>query len=140
MKISAVVNEICYIGDENLFFITSLRYLLLLLNKTTCRIIYCMFKHLTHSLELTSDSFTTFTAAERQLNRHLKLCTSGKYKYYCKHQNEISTNGHVAKKGREQNLSLYEQKNLKKKRQDNVSNQVAKCQALKKVRVNNNAN
>ena len=129
MKISAVINEICYIGDENVFSIRSLRYLLLLLNKTTFRIISCMFidKHLTHSLELTSDSFTTFTAAERQLNRHLKLCTSGKYKYYCKHQNEISANGHVAKKGREQNLSLYEQNNLKKKRQDNVSNRVAKC-------------
>ena len=60
-----IINAICYIGDEKVFSIRSLRYLLLLLNKTTFIIIYCMFidKHLTHSLELTSDSFTTFTAA-----------------------------------------------------------------------------
>ena len=51
------------------FFIRNLRYILLLLNKTTLIIILGMFvhKHLTCSLELSSDSFTTFTAAERQL-------------------------------------------------------------------------
>ena len=51
-----------------MFFVRSLRYLLLLLNKTTFRIMSCMFsyKHLTYSLELTSDTFTTFTVVERQ--------------------------------------------------------------------------
>ena len=44
-------------------------YLLLLLNETTFITILGMFihKHLTYSLELSLDSFTTFTATERQL-------------------------------------------------------------------------
>ena len=96
-------------------------------------------KHLTYSLEPSSGSFSTFTAAERQWKRHLKLCTQGKYKNYCKHQNEMSTKSHDAKKAMEHNLLLSEQKNLKKNRQENVSNRIAKCRALKKARVNNNA-
>ena len=45
-----------------MFFVRSLRYVLLL-NKTTFRILSCMFihKHLTYSLEQTLDSFTTFS-------------------------------------------------------------------------------
>ena len=78
-------------------------------------------KHLTYSLEPSSGSFLTFTAAERQWKRHLKLCTQGKYKDYCKHQNEMSTKSHDAKKAMEHNLLLSEQKNLKKNRQENVS-------------------
>ena len=88
-------------------------------------------KHLTYSLEPSSGSFSTFTAAERQ-----KLCTQCKYKDYCKHQNEMSTKSHDAKKAREHNLLLSEQKS---RRQENVSNRIAKCRARKKARVNNNA-
>ena len=51
----------------------------------------------------------------------------------------ISHQIHDAKKAREQNLSLSKQKNMKKKRQESVRNWVAKCRALKKARVNNNA-
>jgi hypothetical protein len=51
----------------------------------------------------------------------------------------MSTKSHDAKKAREHNLLLSEQKNLKKNRQENVSNRIAKCRALKKARVNNNA-
>ena len=93
-------------------------------------------KHLTYSLEPSSGPFSTFTAAERQWKRLLKLCTQGKYKDYCKHQNEMSTKSHDAKKAREHNLLLSEQKS---QRQENVSNRIAKCRARKKARVNNNA-
>ena len=96
-------------------------------------------KHLTYSLEPSSGSFSTFTAAERQWKRLLKLFPCSKYKDYCKHQNEMSTTSHDSKKAREQNLSLSKQKNMKKKRQENVRNWVAKCRALKKARVSNNA-
>ena len=51
----------------------------------------------------------------------------------------MSTKSHDAKKAMEHNLLLSEQKNLKKNRQENVSNRIAKCRALKKARVNNNA-
>ena len=124
-----------------MFFVRSWRYLLLLLNKITFRIMSCMFihKHLTYSLERTLDSFTTFKVAERLWKRHLKLCTQSKYKDYCQQQNEMSTKIHDAKKAREQNLSLSKQKNMKKKRQESVRNWVAKCRALKKGRVNNKA-
>ena len=113
----------------------------MLLNKTTFIIISFMFidQHLTYSLEPSSGSFSTFTAAERQWKRLLKLCTQCKYKDYCKHQNEMSTKSHDAKKAREHNLLLSEQKSLKKKRKENVRNWIAKCRALKKARVNNNA-
>ena len=71
----------------------------------------CMFihKHLTYSLELTLEFFTTFTFAERQWKRHLKLCNQGKYKDYCQQQNEMNTKIHDAKKAREQNLFLSKQ-------------------------------
>ena len=64
-------------------------------------------KHLTYSLELTLDSFTTFTVAERQWKRHLKLCTQGKYKDYCQQQNEMSTKNHDAMKAGEQKLPVF---------------------------------
>ena len=88
----------------------------MLLNKTTFRIISCMFidKHLTYLLKPSSGSFSTFTAAERHWKRLLKLCTQGKYKDYCKHQNEISTKIHDAKKAREYNLLLSEQESEEK--------------------------
>ena len=50
----------------------------------------------------------------------------------------MSTKSHDAKKARDHNLLLSEQKSLKKKRQENVSNRIAKCRALKKARLNNN--
>ena len=59
-------------------------------------------KHLTHSLELSSGSFSTFTAAERLL----KLFSCTNYKDYCKQQNEMITKSHDPKKAREPNLSL----------------------------------
>ena len=93
-------------------------------------------KDLTYSLGPSSGSFSTFTAAERQWKRLLKLCTQCKYKDYCKHQNEMSTKSHDAKKAREHNLFLSEEKS---QRQENVSNRIAKCRARKKARVNNNA-
>ena len=51
-----------------MFFVRNLRYLLLLLNKTTFRIMSCRFihKHFTYSLGQSLDSFTTLTVAERQ--------------------------------------------------------------------------
>ena len=73
-------------------------------------------KHLTYSLELSSGSFSTFTAAERQ------LFPCSKYKDYCKHQNEMSTKSHDSKKAREQNLSLSKQKKNEEKQQENVRN------------------
>ena len=48
----------------------------------------------------------------------------------------MSTKSHDAKKAREHNLLLSEQKS---QRQKNVSNRKAKCRARKKARVNNNA-
>jgi hypothetical protein len=48
----------------------------------------------------------------------------------------MSTKSHDAKKAREHNLFLSEQKS---QRQENVSNRIAKCRARKKARVNNNA-